>query len=307
MTERKYIVAQQVYCAAKINLSLDVTGKRPDGYHTLESIFQTVGVYDEIMLGRQDTPGIAMKCNKKSIPCDETNLAWKAAQAILDASGKKDGIFIDLKKYIPSGAGLGGGSADAAGVLYGLNKMLDCGFSNEQLCEIGLTLGADVPFLLTGGTAFVEGIGEKMTPLTPLPELNLVIVKGRKGISTPAAYKAIDELASPVHPDTIGMLAAIEMQDIAQLCNCCGNLFEQATDCDDVFRAKQRLMECGALCAVMTGSGAAVFGIFPDYLSAAACREQLRQEFFFVRDCTTVNEPIEEGWSNTYILRGDEA
>lgn len=307
MTEKKYIVAQEVYCAAKINLSLDVTGKRPDGYHTLESIFQTVGVYDEITLSREQTPGIAMRCNKKSIPCDDTNLAWKAAQAILDASGKKDGIFINLKKYIPSGAGMGGGSADAAGVLYALNKMLDCGFSNEELREIGLMLGADVPFLLMGGTAYVEGIGEKMTPLTPLPELQLVIVKGRKSISTPAAYKAIDEMAAPVHPDTEGMLAAIATQNMPQLCECCGNLFEQVTECDDVFRAKQRLMECGALCAVMTGSGAAVFGIFPDSQSAAKCRSQLKKEFFYAVNCTTVNKPIEEGWSNTYILRGDEA
>lgn len=288
MTERRV-----VRCAAKVNLSLDVTGKRPDGYHTLESIFQTVGIYDVIMLGRSEAPGITMECSQKGIPCDETNLAWRAAQAMMDASGRHEGISIRLEKHIPSGAGMGGGSADAAGVLYGLNEMLGCGFSEEALREIGLTLGADVPFLLMGGTAYAEGVGEKLTPLPPLPKLHMVIVKGEKSISTPEAYRAIDALTDPVHPDTAGMRQAVETQDIPLLCQSCGNLFEEAVMCEDVRRAKQRLTDCGAMCAVMTGSGAAVFGIFPDAASAHACREKLEKEFAFVSACFTVNKPIE--------------
>lgn len=309
---KKEVMTQlELYCAAKVNLSLDVTGKLPNGYHTLESIFQTVNIYDEITLFRDDVfqnpppplPYITMECNKKRIPCDETNLAWKAAAAIMEVSGKQAGIHIKLKKYIPSGAGMGGGSSDAAAVLYGLNKMLDCGFSTEELCEIGAKLGADVPFFLIGGTAYVEGIGERITPLPPLPKFSMLIVKGRKGISTPEAYKAIDLLESPEHPDTAAMLRAVETQDIDLLCESCGNLFEQVTTLEEVHRAKQRILECGARCAVMTGSGAAVFGILDKPIPQATVKE-LKKEFGFADTCSIVAEPFIEVYSNTSIMNG---
>lgn len=275
--------------AAKLNLSLDVTGKRPDGYHTLESIFQTIDVYDTIDLTAEDGEGITLTCDAPAVPCDEHNLAWKAARALLDASGSRAKITIALHKEIPSGAGMGGGSADAAGVLWGLNELLGCGFTNEQLREIGVQLGADVPFILLGGTALARGIGEELTPLKPIPPLRMLVVKGEEGVSTPAAYKAIDTLTDPPHPDTAGMLAAIESGDTALLKQCCGNLFEAAINCKDVTRARQRLLACGAECAVMTGSGAAVFGIFPDDLppeTLAQTAEALGVEFPFVRMCT---------------------
>lgn len=280
-----------IRCNAKINLSLDVTGKREDGYHTLESIFQSVTVYDILTVGVSSGSGITLRCSIPALPCDERNLAYRAAQAMLEASGKKCSVQMTLHKHIPSGAGMGGGSADAAGVLFALNKLLKCGYSNEKLREIGIKLGADVPFLLMGGTVLAEGIGEILTPLRPLPELPLVILKGRQSISTPKAYAAIDALEAPFHPDTARMLEAVETQNTALLAEHCGNTFEDAAALADVERAKAALLEDGALCAVMTGSGSAVFGIFPDQQLADACAVKRRAEFAFAQSCKTTAEP----------------
>ncbi|MBR3631211.1 MAG: 4-(cytidine 5'-diphospho)-2-C-methyl-D-erythritol kinase [Oscillospiraceae bacterium] len=281
--------------AAKINLSLDVTGRRPDGYHTLESVFQSVDIYDTVTLTAEDGEGISLSCDAPGVPCDAGNLAWKAAEALLRAAGKQAKITITLHKEIPSGAGMGGGSSDAAGVLWGLNELLGCGFTNAQLREIGVKLGADVPFLLLGGTAYAEGVGEVLTPLPAVPPLRLVIVKGSESVSTPAAYRAIDMLESPQHPDTAAMLRAIRTGDAPLLKKSCGNLFEQAIDCGDVTRARQRLLDLGAEYAVMTGSGAAVFGIFPETLPEQAFSrtlEILGREFCFVRAARPTDKPF---------------
>lgn len=284
-------------CAAKINLSLDVTGKLPNGYHTLDSIFQSVTVYDIITLTVSEGEGISLSCETPGIPCDERNLAWKAAQAYLDATGQQLHIAVQLEKGIPSGAGMGGGSADAAGVLWGLNELLHGGFTNEALREIGVKLGADVPFMLLGGTALARGIGEELKPLSPLPEhFPFVIVKGEESISTPAAYKAIDALGEDTpHPDTAGVLWAVETQDAELLAEKCANLFEYAIPCADVQRAEQRLRDSGALAAVMTGSGAAVFGIFPVGTKKEALEDMadtLRSEFAFSQAAYPTAEPF---------------
>ena len=274
-------------CPAKINLTLDVTGRREDGYHTLASIFQSVDVYDTLTLTVTEGTGIALRCETPGVPCDETNLAWRAAKAFLDTTGLARHVDIVLEKGIPSGAGMGGGSADAAGVLWGLDRLLETHLSDEQLRAVGVTLGADVPFLMTGGTALAEGIGEILKPLRPLPTtLPLVIVKGEAGISTPAAYRAIDALTDPPHPDVAGNVWAVETRQTDLLIETCGNLFEDAVDCADVDRAKQRLLEVGAACAVMTGSGAAVFGIFPagtDDAALESAAETLKKEFAFAQ------------------------
>ncbi len=285
----------RLQAAAKINLSLDVTGRRPDGYHTLESIFQSVDVYDTIELTVGEGSGITLTCDAPGVPCDASNLAWRAAQAFLDAAGLQRAVAIDLHKEIPSGAGMGGGSADAAGVLWGLNTLLECGFTNEQLREIGVKLGADVPFLLLGGTALARGIGEVLVPMKNVPPLRMIIVKGEESVSTPAAYKAIDALTDPPHPDTAGMVWAIEIGDPDRLKESCGNLFEAAIDCADVERSRKRLLECGAQCAVMTGSGAAVFGIFPDDTPDSVLEQAVQtlgNEFPFARICHPVAEPF---------------
>ncbi len=279
-------------CNAKVNLSLDVTGRRADGYHTLESIFQTISVYDILTVSVQDGSGIVLRCNVHGLPCDERNLAHRAAKAFLEATGRECRVTIDLQKHIPSGAGMGGGSADAAGVLYALNKLLDCGCSNEALRKIGIQLGADVPFILMGGTAFAEGVGEILTPLPPLPRIPMVILKGRQGISTPKAYAAIDSLEHPFHPDTQQMLRAVREKDIALLAKHCGNTFDDAVSLADVDRAKAALLADGARCAVMTGSGSAVFGIFDDLQQAEASAMKRRKEFAFSQACIMTETPF---------------
>jgi len=277
-----------IQCYAKLNLSLDVTGKRPDGYHTLESIFQSVGVYDDIRIGMEEGDSLTFHCNQSNLPTDENNLAVKAALAFLQYSGKQAQIEIDLCKRIPSGAGMGGGSADAAGVIFALDNLLDTHYSKETLCEIGLQVGADVPFILMGGTAYVEGIGEKIQPLKPLPEIPVIIVKGNESISTPLAYRAIDALEKPIHPNTKALLHAIQQQDLQVLCQNCGNLFEQAIACEEVTHAKKYLLECGASCAVMTGSGSAVFGLFPNltYTQTKELQHSLKGDYAFVNVTT---------------------
>ncbi len=282
-----------IKCAAKINLSLDVTGRREDGYHTLESIFQSVGVYDTLKITVQEGEGISLSCNVPYIPRDERNLAYRAAKAFLEASGKQCRVEMYLKKRIPSGAGMGGGSADAAGVLYGLNLLLDCGYTNKKLREIGVKLGADVPFMLMGGTALATGVGEILKPLRSMGGIPLAILKGRKSISTPAAYAAIDGLEHPQHPDTPRMLEAIRTHNIPLLAETCANLFEAAAaDCRDVERAKQALLAQGAKCAVMTGSGSAVFGIFDKKSTAKVCVREIGGDFAFAEAVCTVKEPF---------------
>ena len=281
-------------CAEKINLSLDVTGKRPDGYHNIESIFQSVSIYDELELTVTEGEGISLTCSgNDEVPCDERNIAWKAAQAMLDASGRQAKIAIHIDKHIPSGAGMGGGSADAAGVLSGLNKLLGCDLSLQTLCEMGAKLGADVPFILVGGSALVFGIGEVIKPVKPMDEeICLLILKGTEGISTPAAYKAIDSLEKPPHPDTFAVLRAVETKNRALLCESCGNLFDLVTQCADVERAKARALELGAECAVMTGSGAAVFAVMPK-VPDEQIMAKLREEFAFAAIAYPVRCSIE--------------
>ncbi len=280
---KKYI---KLMCAAKINLIVDVIGKRPNGYHNLQNIFQSVNLYDTLEISVEDGNGISLSCDTDDIPCNEDNLAWKAAKAMLEISHKNVRIHINLFKNIPSSAGMGGGSADAAGVLYGLNKLLECDFSVKQLQEIGLKIGADIPCMLCGGTAYVEGIGEIITPLEPIDSLNLIIVKGISGISTPIAYQAIDTLINPVHPNTTVALQAIKNHDVELLKSTCDNLFEEVTTIEDVFRAKRRLLECGAERSIMCGTGSAVFGIFSTKTSKetlTTIADTLSREFKFVK------------------------
>jgi len=193
---------------------------------------------------------------------------------------------------------MGGGSADAAGVLYALNQLLNCHYENAELRELGVKLGADVPFMLMGGTALAEGIGEVLKKLPSLPELPLVILKGEQSVSTPAAYRAIDALVNPVHPDTETLLKAVTSRNIDVLYHHCANLFESVIDLPEVRNAENKLLENGAECAVMTGSGAAVFGIFKEAQKAQACAEKLKSEFAFVQACHTTEQPfliIQEG------------
>lgn len=278
----------RVKAAAKINLALDVTGKLPNGYHTIESVFQTVGLYDEVSV-ELTGEGFTLTCEvpekfalSDEIPCDERNIAYKTARKFLDENGIDKGCRIHIKKGIPSQAGMGGGSTDAAAVIYCLSELTGKSFSAPE------KIGADVPFFLTGGTAFVEGIGEKITPIADFSGKILVIAKGREGVSTVEAYGAVDSLENPVHPDVKGLVKAISDGSEA-VYSCIGNLFEDAVQLNEVDDIKKKMTAQGACAACMTGSGSAVFGIFETKEKAVICADILEKSGYFADVCETVD------------------
>lgn len=283
--------AIRVKAAAKINLALDVTGRLPNGYHTIESVFQTVGIYDEVTVELTgEGSGITVECRTPDkfavsdiVPCGEKNIAHKAASLFFDENKFSGGCKINILKGIPSQAGMGGGSSDAAAVLYCLAKMTGGKIPAPQ------SLGADVPFFLIGGTAFVSGIGEKIAPIKSYGGRILVIAKGNEGVSTAEAYRKIDMLENPVHPQTDMLVKAIEIGD-EHAYRYFGNLFEEAVSLKEVENIKARMLSCGALSSVMTGSGSAVFGLFNNMEAAVKCAEMLSETGFFAQVCNTVDE-----------------
>ena len=279
----------KVKTAAKVNLALDVTGKLANGYHTIESVFQTVGLYDEVEVELTES-GIDLTCevpeefaSADPIPCDERNIAYKAAKMFFEENGMDCGCRIHIKKGIPSQAGMGGGSTDAAAVLYCLGKLTGKSVSAPE------KLGADVPFFLTGGTAYVEGIGEIIKPIADYSGRILVIGKGREGVSTAEAYRNIDSLKAPKHPETHKLVESIENSP-NEAFKSFGNLFEQAVLLPEVDEIKAVMLGCGTLGAVMTGSGSAVFGLFAERGKADICAEKLNKMGFFAAVCETVHD-----------------
>lgn len=288
----------KIRTAAKINLALDVCGILENGYHSIKSVFQTVGLYDEITVELRSVPEITVECIQPEgfakadpIPNDEKNIAYKAAdlffRCIKPHMDHDIGCRIVIKKGIPSQAGMGGGSSDAAAVLYCLNKLTGQDLSTQQLAEMCKKIGADVPFFFMGGTALVEGIGEKLFPLPDFSGQTLVIAKGTEGVSTAAAYKAVDSLVSPVHPDVDGLAAALK-KDKTSAYKYFGNIFENAIELEEVAQIRDIMKSEGALSAVMTGSGSAVFCLFTDKNTAAECCTVLQQQGFFAEVCQTV-------------------
>lgn len=266
--------------SAKVNLTLDIVGKRQDGYHLLESIFYEVPIYDTIAIAITDKPLIDVQCITKSpnenVPNGKENIAYKSAKKFLNTIGDTThGISIGILKNIPSQAGMGGGSSNSACVLKALNRMFDYPLTNDELIKLGANIGADVPFFIMGGTVYATGIGDILTSLKPLPKLNMVIAKGFGGVSTPQAYKYIDELLDLQHLNNKLAIKSIEEQDIITLSKCCGNVFEQTPLPEDIFKIKKLMLEYNALCSVMTGSGSAVFGIFETPQLAKECFNRL--------------------------------
>ena len=243
---------------AKINLSLDITGKREDGYHTIRSVFQTVGIYDRLTLTRtcDDTP-LTLTCPAPEIPADRRNLVWRAAEALLGEAPR--GLSMHLEKGIPSQAGMGGGSADCAAALLGIRRLFLPELSDGELHEKAAALGADVPFFQKGGTVLCEGIGEMLTPLSPMPVRHIVIAKGNEGVSTPAAYRALDELGACPPMTTRAVLSRLYVSDAERLFSVCGNYFDAVTKLPEV-ETIRRVMRSFHVNPVLSGSGAAVFG-----------------------------------------------
>ena len=272
------------FAYAKINLFLDIESRRADGYHDILSLMQRISLKDTLKVSAEpsDVKSISISCSDKAIPCDEKNLAYKAAN-IYPITAK---ITIDIEKNIPSSAGLAGGSADAAAVLVALNEICENKLSTAELCALGAKLGADVPFCITGGACLVEGIGDILTATKPMPNFPIVVAKKGEGMSTPAAYRALDEK----HSDFVGYIprkdlldkltSADESVSAHNYCESLFNIFEDVVEPErpDVTLIKHTLISSGAAGAMMSGSGTSVFGIFASEENAAAAVKLLRQQ-----------------------------
>ena len=269
--------AEKAY--AKLNLSLDVTGRRADGYHDLAMLMQTVSLCDELRLRFREDGQVRAGSNLRFIPSDERNLAVRAALRYLEAVGDPGrGLQIELRKQIPVGAGMGGGSADAAAVLRALNRIYENRLNRRELEELAQQIGSDVAFCVAGGTALAEGRGEKLTDLPDLPDCCFVICKPSFSISTPELYKKLDSAPVRIHPDTPGLLTAVRAGDLSSLCRRMYNVFEEIDDrrLRTVAELKSRLLDHRAMGAMMTGTGSAVFGVFRHAEEAEAACAALR-------------------------------
>ena len=310
------------YAWAKLNLSLDVTGKRPDGYHDMLMVMQTVSVADRVDLQRSPEPGVHASCNFRYVPTDGRNLAVRAAQIYLDAlgtgagagaagepagnsaggqawdsagaaaAGALPGVRIRLEKRIPVGAGMAGGSADAAAVLRGMNRLYGNRMDRRELEALAGKVGSDVAFCIAGGTALARGRGELLEDLPPLPDCRIVVCKPGFSISTPELFRRLDEVSLRRHPDTEGMLTALRDGNLREVGIRMYNVFEDVPDrrMRQIAEIKRVLLDHGALGAVMTGTGSAVFGLFPPSEAPAAeqCAQALQKEYRFCR----VAEPV---------------
>ncbi len=277
---------------AKINLSLDIVGTREDGYHELSTVMQSVSLCDEIELSKNKTGEIKLSCNRRDVPVDNRNTAYKAAKFMLEYAGIKDmGVNIFIRKLIPSQAGMGGGSADAAAVLKGMVTLFDIDIPPQKLFDIAAQIGADVPFCLKGGTCLCEGIGEVMTELTPMPDCAVLICKPPVGVSTAVAYQESDKYPQEYGFYSEGMVNAIENRDIDAICDSVGNRFDEVLHIPEVQIIKSIMLENGAKTASMTGSGSAVFGIYTDADSLFAAKAALKEcgEVFITEPVSLVN------------------
>ena len=254
---------------AKINLTLDVTGKRDDGYHEVEMIMQTLSLFD-LVIADKTRGGIHLSTNLHYLPSNEKNIAYKAARLFFDETGIRGGVKLRIHKNIPVSAGLAGGSGNAAAVLVLLNMLYNAGLSENELCSLGAKLGADVPYCITGGTQLSSGIGEVLSPLPPMPKLNILLVKPFINVSTAEVYKEIDSAVITRRPDTAAMTAAIERGDTCAVAGNLCNVMEYVTERQYpvISYIKSKMKADGALGALMSGSGPSVFGIFEDYETA---------------------------------------
>ena len=282
----------------KLNLYLDITGRRADGYHLLKSVMQSVSVYDTLTFERTEGEGTELVCADPYFPKDSSNLICKAAVRFFERAGVAPcGLRATVEKRIPSMAGMAGGSADCAAALIALNELFDRPLGRDELLELGAGLGADVPFTMIGGTVLCEGIGEKLTALPPLENLWFAVVRPEVRISTPEAYRAFDSLGDIERKSYGSFEAAVIARDAAGIADGIFNALEAAVSEPEIDRAKARLIEGGALGAMMTGSGSAVFGVFSDRAAAERCIERMKDYPF-----AQVLEPAAEGIETTGVI-----
>lgn len=277
----------EINAPAKINLFLEITGREQNGYHTLDMVMQSVSLCDKLSVELTDGSGrITLSCDDDAVPLGETNTAYKAALLFLKSAGCTDrDVSVDIKKNIPSQAGLAGGSADAAAVLASLNRLFDSPLDTAELCTIGERVGADVPFCICGGTMLASGTGTTLYRLKSMPQCSIVIIKPDVSVSTAEAYKRSDEVKSMDRKSSEAMLMAIKQNDLSALCREVYNRFEEVMSLSEIDRVKQELLQRGALTACMTGSGSAVFGIFDNRAAAEKCCEELKNDYPTVSLC----------------------
>ena len=266
-----------VTAPAKINLFLDILGRLENGFHSLFMVMQTVDLCDEITVDKGNG-GISLTCSDERLPQDERNIAYKAAAAFFKATGIEPNAVITVTKKIPFEAGLAGGSADAAAVIVGLNELYGTELSTQAMCEIGLTVGSDVPFCIKGGTCIAQNRGEVLSRVKPLKECFIVIAKPEKGVSTAQAFAAADN-AHIYHPDNLKMLDACSRGNFESICKYASNVFEQVIEVVERIEIKDVMRNCGALLYQMSGSGPSVFGIFDSKEEAEKCVRELKKSY----------------------------
>lgn len=265
---------------AKINLGLDVLGKREDGYHEVRMVMQTIGIYDRLILTKIPEEEIRITSNLAFLPVNENNLIYKAIKLLKDEYHFPGGVSVDLNKFIPVAAGMAGGSTDAASTMFGVNRLFGLNLSMGKMMELGVRLGADVPYCVMRGTALAEGIGEKLTRITPVPHMWILIAKPQINVSTRLVYEQLDMGGIQKHPDIDGIIRAIEAQDVVRIAQSMGNVLENVTVplYPVIETIKQDMLSHGAINAMMSGSGPTVFGIFPDEQTTLACQAFLKKK-----------------------------
>lgn len=265
---------------AKINLGLDVLGRRENGYHDVRMIMQSIYLYDEVKIEKMSIPGVEVATNLDYLPAGGDNIAYKAAKLLRDEFRISDGVKITLNKHIPVAAGLAGGSSNAAAVLFGMNRMFRLGLSQKSLMDRGLKLGADVPYCIMRGTVLAEGIGEELKPLPDMPKCTVLIAKPPVSVSTKAVYEALDSKEITAHPDINEIIKGLEQHDLRKIAGAMGNVLEDVTIPMHpvIARIKQEMIEAGALGAMMSGSGPTVFGLFTSRSSAREAQKRIREK-----------------------------
>lgn len=263
---------------AKINLGLDVTGKRADGYHEVRMVMQTIHLYDRLHIRKTREPGIKIRTNLPFLPVNESNLVYRAADLLMKEFDIREGVSVELSKRIPVAAGMAGGSTDGAATLYGMNQMFELGLNRRELMERGLKLGADVPYCLMRGTALAEGIGEVLTPLSPMIKCPVLIAKPQVSVSTKLVYSELKLDRDTVHPNIDALLKDIRFRNMKGICRHMGNVLESVTVplYPVIAEIKERMREKGARAALMSGSGPTVFGLFEDEGTARKALEDMR-------------------------------
>ncbi|MBO5336658.1 MAG: 4-(cytidine 5'-diphospho)-2-C-methyl-D-erythritol kinase [Lachnospiraceae bacterium] len=269
----------EIKAYAKINLGLDVVRRLENGYHEVKMVMQTVGIYD-VLTFEKASEGIVITTDSGELPTDENNLIYKAARLMKERYGITEGVRIHLQKNIPIAAGMAGGSTDAAATLKGLNELFELGAGKQELQEIGVKIGADVPYCVLGGTALAEGIGEKLTSLPSAPECVLLVAKPDINVSTKFVYEHLDAAGVDKHPDIDGMVEAIAEGSLQGIVERMENVLETVTIPAHPIIAtiKSRMKELGAVNSLMSGSGPTVFGIFVDRETAEKAYEQIKNE-----------------------------